>query len=162
MKRFPTIRNAARLAEDRRESLHLLAETNGRVASHVSLWPQYFVFDDFRFSGGYIEDVATDPLDLGRGLAQEGMRAAAAVARERGLEMLGLATGLKGYYERLGWLPWHGNHTFHIAERNAAYPDQPLYLFPLSAAAKKVAASDGPMRSWRLRRFGDVPEVFRG
>ena len=86
-----------------------------------------------------------------------GMREAARHARTLGLDLLGLATGLNGYYERLGWTPWTGDHIFHVAERNAAYPDQPLYLLPLSEAAERIATGAGTMKSWRLARFGDPP-----
>lgn len=157
LKRFPTIRNAMKLPSDRREAVHLIAPGEGYMASHVSLWSQYFAFDEMELRGGYIEDVATDPLHLGEGLAQEGMRQAARNARDLGLEVLGLATGLVGYYERLGWLPWEGGHTFHVAERGAAYPDRPLMLLPLSEAGLKLVSHSGEMRSWRMRRFDEVP-----
>ena len=157
LKRFPTWRNAARAPADRREAVHFVAQSAGYAASHVSLWAQYFVCDGIEVAGGYIEDVATDPLNLGQGLAMEGMRQAAEAARSRGLGVLGLATGLSGYYERLGWLPWDGDHVFHVAERNAAYPDQPLYLLPLSPEGDRLARLHGTMRSWRLPRFNARP-----
>ncbi len=156
LNRFPTLRNARRLPADRRHSTHFLVEaTDGAFASHVSLWPQHFKFGTAALSGGYIEDVATDPLYLGRQLAMAGMREAERSARELGLGVLGLATGLVGYYERLGWIPWAGDHLLHVAERNSAYPDQPLYLLPLTTEGMRMARGAGTMKSWRLARFGD-------
>ena len=157
LKRFPTFRNAMKPPQVRREALHFVAPRAGYLASHVSLWSQYFVFEGLELRGGYIEDVATDPLHLGEGLAQAGMLRAARHAREFGLEVLGLATGLIGYYERLGWLPWEGGHTFHVAGRGAAYPDRPLMLLPLSEAGIALARRRGEMRSWRMMRFGEGP-----
>lgn len=157
LNRFPTIRNARRPAEERREAVHFVAEADGYFAAHVSLWAQHFKFGGAELAGGYIEDVATDPLQLGHRLAMDGMREAERKARALGLGVIGLATGLRGYYERLGWLPWDGDHLFHVAERNAAYPDQPLYLLPLTPEGKRLAGQTGTMRSWRVARFGERP-----
>lgn len=155
LKRFPTWRNGQRPAAERRQAWHFVADTGEYFAGHVSLWAQHFVFGDEEVSGGYIEDVATDPLHLGGRLAMHLMVTAQDRARELGLGLLGLATGLRGYYERLGWEPWTGDHVFHVAERNAAYPDQPLYLLPLSEAGERMARGTGTMKSWRLARFED-------
>lgn len=160
LKRFPTVRNSRHAPGERRESVHLIVEaSDGSFASHVSLWAQRFEFGASVLYGGYIENVATDPLHLGQSLAREGMRRAEAEARNMGLQILGLASGLQGYYEKLGWLPWDGEHTFHVAEHNAAYPDQPLYLLPLCAEALEVCTASGHMKSWRLASFAGPTAV---
>lgn len=155
MTRFPTWRNAARPRGERREALHFVSERDGYFAAHVSLWAQVFVFDDVGLPGGYIEDVATDPLALGERLAMDAMKVAETRARELGLALLGLATGLRGYYERLGWLPWPGDHLHHTAGREGSHLDQPLYLLPLSPEGEAVTAASGMMKSWRMTRFGE-------
>lgn len=148
---FPTLRNARRVVAERREALHFIIRREGYIATHVSLWPQEFIFAGERISGGYIEDVATDPLDLGKGFASQAMRAAEAEARVLGLDLLGLATGIGAFYERLGWRPWMGHHTMTIGEHT--FPDEPLMLLPLTASGERLAVHSGDMRSERLRRF---------
>jgi GNAT superfamily N-acetyltransferase len=157
LENFPTLRNLARPEDRRRESVHALARTEDYVATHVSLWPQFFRCGDATAGGGYMEDVATDPLDLRRGLATAAMEAAAARAEGQGLDVLGLATSLEGFYERLGWRRWAGGHTFHVDDFGLAYPDEPLFILPLSLAGRRLAAEVGQMHSWRLWRYGETP-----
>ncbi len=154
LENFPTVRNLSRPASRRREAFHVVSRDGERVNSHVSLWAQYFVFEGTRVAGGYIEDVATDPSVLGKGLASEGMRAAESMARDLGLDLLGLATGIEAFYERLGWRTWRGSHTFEVADFGLAYADEPCMLLPLTAAGEKLArAGGGDLRSWRLWWF---------
>lgn len=148
---FPTLRNARRPEPERREGLHFVLRFEGYIATHVSLWVQDFTFAGECVRGGYIEDVATDPLCLGRGFASQAMRAAEMEARALGLRVLGLATGIGAFYERLGWRTWDGHHTMTIGEHT--FPDEPLMLLPLTPAGEWLAASSGDMESKRLDRF---------
>lgn len=148
---FPTLRNARRAPGERRASLHFIAREEGYLSTHVSLWAQRFDFDGGPLVGGYIEDVATDPLHLGRGLAAAAMRAAQAEAEARGLEALGLATGIPAFYERLGWSTWQGSHAMTTGEHT--FPDEPLMLMPLGERVAWLARQSGELRSERLLRF---------
>lgn len=149
---FPTLRNARRPMEQRRDSVHLaVRHHDGYFTTHVSLWSQEFVLGGERMQGGYIEDVATDPLHVGQGLASQAILAAETEARALGLNVLGLATGIGPFYERLGWRPWDGHHTMTIGEH--MFPDEPLMLLPLTPAGERLAASVGAMASKRLERF---------
>lgn len=149
---FPTLRNARRAPEARRASLHFITHEGGYLSTHVSLWAQRFDFEGEALVGGYIEDVATDPLHLGRGLAAAAMRAARAEAEARGLEVLGLATGIPPFYERLGWSTWKGSHAMTSGEHT--FPDEPLMLLPLGERGAWLARQAGGMRSERHMRFG--------
>jgi len=155
LEHFPTLRNFHREPAQRREAFHFVAEVDGYFATHVSLWAQRFLFDGEYLGGGYIEDVATDPLHLGEGLATASMRAATDHARAMGLDIIGLATGIGAFYERLGWRTWEGSHLFSVI--HLEYPDEPLMLLPLTAAGERFAANAGAMRSRRLWRFGEIP-----
>ena len=150
---FPTLRNARRPAPERREGLHFVLCFEGYLATHVSLWAQEFTFAGERVRGGYIEDVATDPLCLGRGFASQAMRAAEMEARALGLDVLGLATEIGPCYERLGWRTRDGHHTMTIGEHS--FPDEPLMLLPLTPPGERLTAGSGDMQSERLPRFRD-------
>ncbi|HMO55251.1 MAG TPA: GNAT family N-acetyltransferase [Tepidiformaceae bacterium] len=153
---FPTLRNFKRAPGERREAYHFIAPGEGYLKAHVSLWPQRFLFGGNFLSGGYIEDVATDPLHLGAGLASAAMATATRYAHGLRLDLLGLATGIEAFYERLGWRTWDGTHRFTVL--NLDYPDEPLMLLPLTPAGETFAANSGEMRSRRLWRFGEIPD----
>lgn len=152
---FPTLRNFKRPPAERREAFHFLAHAQAYFAAHVSLWAQRFLFEGQFLNGGYIEDVATDPLHLGEGLATKAMSAATDFARDLELDILGLATGIAPFYERLGWRTWEGSHLFSVI--HLEYPDEPLMLLPITQAGEAFAANSGAMRSRRLWRFGEIP-----
>ncbi len=156
---FPALRNFARPGPERRECEHFIAMASGYAASHVAMFAQHFQFNGIGASAGYIEDVATDPLHLGEGLASAAMRAAESHGRELELDVLGLATGIQPFYERLGWNTWEGGHTFQVSDFALSYPDEPLMLLPLTNAGEQLAAHAGQMLSWRLWRFHDRPQV---
>ena len=155
LEKFPTLRNFERPADARRACAHFIAMADGYAAAHVALFAQHFRFEGLDISGGYVEDVATDPLHLGRGLASSAMRLAEAHGRALGLDVLGLATGIMPFYARLGWRAWPGGHTFNVADFGLSYPDEPLMLLPLSPRGEQFAAGSGQMVSWRLWKFGD-------
>lgn len=160
LEHFPTVRNFQRPTAERREAWHFIDERDGYAAAHVSLWAQRFLIDGVFLNGGYIEDVATDPNHLGEGLASQAMRAAQDFAGTLQLDVLGLATGIVPFYERLGWRTWGGSHLFSVI--HLEYPDEPLMMLPLSAAGASAAAGEGPARSRRLWRFGEIPEDWPG
>ncbi len=149
---FPTLRNARKAPEERRASLHFIAGEGGYPGTHVSLWAQRFEFEREALVGGYIEDVATDPLHLGQGMAAAAMRAAQAEAAARGLVVLGLATGIPTFYERLGWSTWRGSHAMTSGEHT--FPDEPLMLLPLGERGAWLGRQTGELRSERFPRFG--------
>ena len=158
---FPALRNLARPADDRRACEHFLAFADGYAASHVAMFAQHFQFGELQAAAGYIEDVATDPLHLGEGLASEAMRRAETRARELGLDILGLATGIHEFYERLGWATWNGGHTFQVPDFGLSYPDEPLMLLPLNERGRQLARNAGQMLSWRLWQFHEHPSQGR-
>lgn len=158
---FPTLRNLARPADERRDCEHFIASAGAYAASHVAMFAQHFQFEGFEAAAGYIEDVATDPLHLGEGLASAAMRLAESRGRELGLDILALATGIQAFYARLGWRPWDGNHTFHVTDFGLSYPDEPLMLLPLTARGEALAQCSGHMLSWRLWKFGGLPAPDR-
>jgi len=156
---FPTLRNFARPPAERREGYHFVARAEGYLASQVSLFAQRFALGEEALSGGYIEDVATDPLHLREGLATSAMRAAEAWGRELELDVLGLATGIGEFYRRLGWEDWTGHHTLRYTGTDFSEPDEPLMLLPLTAAGERFSRRAGDMLSWRLSKFGETPDL---
>ena len=156
---FPSLRNLARPPGERRRCDHFVARAEGYLATHVALFAQHFRFEGLEAAGAYIEDVATDPLHLEQHLATSAMAAAVNRARELELDLVGLATGIQGFYHRLGWRDWEGGHTFQVVDFGLSYPDEPLMLYPLTPVGEAMASRAGQMMSWRLWRFGERPAV---
>jgi aminoglycoside 2'-N-acetyltransferase I len=86
---------------------HFLAESAGRVVSHVAVVARGLELDGLPVRAGYVEAVATLPPFRRRGLARRLM--AAANAHIVAASQLGaLSTGEPAIYERLGWRRWMG------------------------------------------------------
>jgi aminoglycoside 2'-N-acetyltransferase I len=86
---------------------HFLAELDGRIVAHAAVVPRELHVDGRPLRTGYVEAVATAPGLQGRGIGSGVMRAAAEHILEA-YELGALGTGEQGFYERLGWLVWHG------------------------------------------------------
>ncbi|MGH2633514.1 MAG: GNAT family N-acetyltransferase, partial [Tepidiformaceae bacterium] len=105
--RFPTMRNLWREPAERLASCHFIARKGPHLAGHVGMFAH-----DFRLGAtepipaAFIEDVATDPLDLGTGIATQLLTAAREHAAASGAAIMGLSTNIPRFYERLGWRSW--------------------------------------------------------
>lgn len=104
--RFPTIRNLRRLPQARHASTHFFVRQDVTLASQLALFPQRFEHATGVYFAGFIEDVATDPATLRLGCASTLLVAAVERARNAGMPLLGLATAIPEFYERLCWGGW--------------------------------------------------------
>ncbi len=139
--RFPTVRNLLRGPEERRRAWHLLVLREDYVAAHVALFEHHFRIDGRRpFRAGFIEDVGTDPLELGRGLASGLMTEATSLARAQGRPLVGLSTLIPGFYRRLGWLEWTGPVSFSLPDGTLA--PRPLMVLPTNGLGRRIVARD--------------------
>lgn len=87
--------------------LHFLLEEDGRIRSHASVVERELHTGDHRLRTGYVEAVATWPAFHRRGFARAVMRAVGEHI-DRTFPLGALATGLRGFYEPLGWRVWRG------------------------------------------------------
>ncbi len=150
LRRFPTLRNLRRPPGERRTATHLFARREGGLASHVALFQQRFEHQSGHFAGWFIEDVATDPDLLGLGLASQLMGLAVQAAREAAMPVLGLATGIPEFYERLGWAKWNGPATF-AGGNGAARPDPGLMIFQTEFVDMPLFPNSGEaIRTFRI------------
>jgi len=103
---------------------HWLVELDGGIVSHASVVPRELDVDGRRLRAGYVEAVATQPPDQGRGHGTAVVRAATEHIRAA-YELGALSTGEHHFYERLGWERWRGR-TFvrHPDGRRVATPDE--------------------------------------
>ena len=129
MRRFPTVRNLWRRPESRLDSLHFMERRAQHLAGHVALFEQEMVFDgEDRVTGGYVEDVATDPGYLHMGVATSLMRLAMEHGARAEYDVLALGTAIPEFYERLGWQRWAGSASHERLDGSEGVDTQEMVL----------------------------------
>ena len=93
--------------------VHVIAEADGRVVAHASVVQRELHTAGQRLRTGYVEAVATCPSHQRKGL---GSIVIGAVGEhiDRTYRLGALATGVVGFYERLGWVAWQGPTSVRI------------------------------------------------
>jgi aminoglycoside 2'-N-acetyltransferase I len=87
--------------------VHVIAEADGRMLAHASVVERELHTAGHRLPTGYVEAVATRPSHQRQGLGSLVIGAAGELID--GTYRLGaLATGVVGFYEKLGWVAWRG------------------------------------------------------
>jgi len=86
-----------------RPEQRLLAKVDGRVASHVHLTDRFVRYGRVELPMNGVMWVGTLPEYRGMGLAQNLVRLADARAREAGVVLQALTTGMPQFYRPLGW-----------------------------------------------------------
>lgn len=86
---------------------HALVRASGAVVAHGAVVPRGLWIGGVERLVGYVEAVATEPGEQGRGHGTSVMRALADEIRARH-DIGVLSTGEWGFYERLGWQRWRG------------------------------------------------------
>jgi aminoglycoside 2'-N-acetyltransferase I len=87
--------------------LHFLLEEDGAIVAHASVVERELHTNGHRLGTGYVEAVATDPLNQRKG---HGTTVIREVTRyiDRTFRLGALDTGRPEFYERLGWVMWSG------------------------------------------------------
>ena len=87
--------------------VHVIAEADGRKVAHASVVERELHTAGHRLPTGYVEAVATRPSHQRRGLGSLVIGAAGELI-DRAYRLGALATGVVGFYEKLGWVAWRG------------------------------------------------------
>jgi aminoglycoside 2'-N-acetyltransferase I len=110
--------------------LHFVLELDGRILAHASVVERELHVGGRPLRTGYVEAVASDPEQRGRGLGTRVMREVARYIQER-FELGALATGSHHFYERLGWLTWQGPTSVRTGDGARRTPDEDGYILVL-------------------------------
>lgn len=86
---------------------HVIVAELGVIVAHAAVVSRVIEVGGEPFRTGYVEGVATHPARQREGLGTRTMDEAASLIRSE-FEMGALATGVHGFYERLGWERWRG------------------------------------------------------
>jgi aminoglycoside 2'-N-acetyltransferase I len=87
--------------------VHVIAQADGRIVAHASVVERELRTAGHRLPTGYLEAVATRPSHQRQGLGSLVIGAAGELI-DRTYRLGALATGVVGFYEKLGWVAWQG------------------------------------------------------
>ena len=87
--------------------VHVIAEADGRMVAHAAVVERELHTAGHRLPTGYVEAVATRPSHQRQGLGSLVIGAAGELI-DRTYRLGALATGVVGFYEKLGWVAWQG------------------------------------------------------
>ena len=132
---------------------HFVVEVEGRIVSHAAVVERTLHVAGAPVRTGYVEAVATDPAQQGRGYGTLIMRAVNQLI-ERDFELGVLGTGSQGFYERLGWRVWRGPSSVLTTSGEIATPDDDGYIMFLPTPTSQPLDPRAPIAcEWRP---GDV------
>jgi aminoglycoside 2'-N-acetyltransferase I len=133
--------------------LHFLLELDGKVLAHASVVERELHLGGRPVRAGYVEAVATDPDQQGRGLGTRVMHDVTSYIQER-FELGALGTGSHHFYERLGWLRWRGPTSVRTGTGTHRTPGEDGYILILPTPSSPELDLTAPMScEWRP---GDV------
>jgi aminoglycoside 2'-N-acetyltransferase I len=110
--------------------LHFVLEFDGKIVVHASVVDRELHLGERPVQAGYVEAVATDPDQQGRGLGTRVMRAVTSYIQER-FELGALGTGSHHFYQRLGWLTWQGPTSVRTDDGTHRTPGEDGYILVL-------------------------------
>ncbi len=134
--------------------MHFVLDLHGVIVAHASVVERELHVADVPLRTGYVEAVATDPRQQGRGLGTRVMAEVTASIRDAyGLGALG--TGAHHFYERLGWTTWRGPAFVRAPGGPRRTPDEEGYILVMTTRATPPSLDlDAPLScDWRE---GDV------
>lgn len=129
--------------------VHVLIERSGKIVGHASVERELHV-DGRPMRTGYVEAVAIDPRLQRSGLGSRLMVQVASVVGE-GFELGALATGIPGFYERLGWLRWTGPTFVRTPTglQSTAEEDDGILVLPTATTPHDLDRSASISCDWR-------------
>jgi aminoglycoside 2'-N-acetyltransferase I len=133
--------------------IHVIQEVDDRIMAHASIVERELHVADRPLRTGYVEAVATDPVHQGRGHGTSVMRDVTAYIRD-GFELGCLGTGAHHFYERLGWVTWHGPAFVRTPDGPVRTPDDEGFILVLPTPSSPHLDLSAPIScEWRP---GDV------
>ena len=132
---------------------HFVLDLDGQILGHASVVERVLEIGGRPLRTGYVEAVATAPVEQGRGHGSVVMQAATEHIRSS-FELGALGTGRHAFYERLGWETWRGPAFVRTPEGDRRTPDDEGYILVLRTPTSPMFGLDEPIScDWRP---GDV------
>jgi aminoglycoside 2'-N-acetyltransferase I len=132
---------------------HFMLAEGGAVIAHASVVERDIQVDGRSLRTGYVEAVATDPAQQGRGMGSIVM-AAVTEHISNDFELGVLGTGRHRFYERLGWFTWRGPSAVRTTSGLVPTPDDDGFIMVLLTRSSPPLDPASPIScEWRP---GDV------
>jgi aminoglycoside 2'-N-acetyltransferase I len=109
---------------------HFVLELDRVIIAHAAVVDRNLHVGDQALATGYVEAVATDVAQQGRGAGSALMADVTAWIRDR-YELGALGTGRHRFYERLGWETWRGPSSVRTPDALRRTPDDDGYILVL-------------------------------
>ena len=133
--------------------VHFVLDVAGVIVSHASVVERTLEVAGRPLRTGYVEAVATAPAAQGLGYGSQVMTEATDWIHER-FELGCLGTGRHHFYERLGWLTWHGPSSVRTSDGLRRTAEDDGYLMVLRTRSSPALDLGAPIScEWRP---GDV------
>jgi aminoglycoside 2'-N-acetyltransferase I len=133
--------------------VHVIAAAEGRVVAHASVVQRELQAGGRRLRTGYVEAIATRPSHQRQGLGSLVIGEVGELI-DRTYPLGALATGVVGFYERLGWVAWEGPTSVRTAAGTVRTVTEDGNVFVrLTPASPKLDLSAPISCDWRP---GDV------
>lgn len=139
----------APVLEDLGSGLHLIGSCDGRVVAHLMIMERWLHpgAADQPLRTAYIELVATEPANQGRGYASALLRAAVGHMQEFALGALSPSD--EGFYARLGWEMWRGPLSVRSAAGLEPTPGEEVMILRLPRTPSTLDVTDSLSVEWR-------------
>jgi aminoglycoside 2'-N-acetyltransferase I len=133
--------------------VHVVGTVDERVVAHASVVPRELHVGGVPIATGYLEAVAVDPDEQGRGYGTAVIQVAGSIIGMR-YELGALGTGAHRFYERLGWFIWQGPAYVRTNDGDVRTPDEEGYIMVLRTPTTPPLDIHAPIScDWRP---GDV------
>jgi predicted N-acetyltransferase YhbS len=134
-----------------RPDQRLLAKVDGRIVSHVHLTERQIRFGSISIPANGVMWVGTLPEFRGMGFAQNLMRLASERARENGVALQVLTTGMPQFYRSLGW---------GICGRQTFAQSMSRNLPQVVDGVVEARGLTWQVRPWRQVELGDLMRLY--
>jgi aminoglycoside 2'-N-acetyltransferase I len=133
--------------------IHVIGVDDERIVAHASVVRRDIHVGGRPLETGYVESVAVEPAEQGRGHGTALMRdVGRIIAASYELGVLG--TGEHGFYERLGWRTWQGPSYVRLPSGDERTPDEDGFIMVLATPITPSIDIHAPIScEWRP---GDV------
>ncbi|MBY0491943.1 MAG: GNAT family N-acetyltransferase [Gemmatimonadaceae bacterium] len=128
--------------------VHLLGTVDGQLVSHLMWVPRTLYLDGGRpLETAYVEAVATQPAEQGKGYATRLMRAVPALVEA--FDLAALSPSDEAWYARLGWEMWRGPLSVRDAGGVVETPDEEVMILRLPKTPAGLNVSAPLACDWR-------------